>query len=91
MAGLFDKASHPEKPKSLLEREKDQERRIRAALHGLRGTYLSKSPTNMMLQKNRSISPSSAPIINNIGTLMSASPNSGAFGDLSASNIGGRP
>ena len=55
MAGLFDKASHPEKPKSLLEREKDQERRIRAALHGLRGTYLSKSPTNMMLQKNSAI------------------------------------
>jgi hypothetical protein len=81
---LFDKASHPDKPKYLLEREKEQEERIRNALTGLRKTQSTRNPYNMMLQGFRGLSNTtvSRPARGaSIGTLMSASPNSGAFGN----------
>lgn len=58
--GLFDKPHMPDrKPHWMQEREKEQEQRIRSALAGLRNTYSSKSPFNVMLQGNRSMSTSS--------------------------------
>ena len=52
--GVFDKAKLPsEKAIHYREREAEQEERIRRALVGLRNTYSSKTPLNMMLQGAR--------------------------------------
>ena len=81
---LFSKAKNPEKPAYLLEQELEQEQRIRAALEGLRKAKSTKNPFNMMLQGSKGLSASRAPANLPIGTLLSASPGSGAFGDIAA-------
>lgn len=60
--GLFDRPKLPsDKPKWLREQEIEQEKKIRAALSGLRSTYVSKSPTNLMLQGSRGMQESTLP------------------------------
>jgi hypothetical protein len=51
---LFSKPKLPsDKPKWMREQELEEQRRIQAALTGLRQSMASKTPTNLMLQSNR--------------------------------------
>ena len=77
--GLFSKPDLPSsKPRYIEEREEEQEERIRRALAGLRSTYSSKSPFNVMLQSARgsggtgSYSRQQRPAFRNLGRGMSS-------------------
>jgi len=52
--GLFSRPKLPsDKPKWMREQEMEEQRRIQAALAGLRQSMTSKTPNNLMLQSNR--------------------------------------